>query len=73
MHPAQPTDAPLSRISSRSHFCSHGVDPFQRTSASRAEKPGAYYTHGTPSGMGVFPWEDGFLDKAGIEVYCLII
>jgi len=26
-----------------------GVDPFQRTSASRAEKPGAYSTPGTPS------------------------
>ena len=31
---------------------SRGVDPFQRTSASRAEKPGAYSTPGTPSGRG---------------------
>jgi hypothetical protein len=30
-----------------------GVDPFQRTSASRAEKPGAYSTPGTPSMRGV--------------------
>jgi hypothetical protein len=36
-------------------FLYPGVDPFQRTSASRAEKPGAYYTPGTPSGRGV-PW-----------------
>jgi hypothetical protein len=32
---------------------SRGVDPFKRTSASRAEKPGAYSTPGTPSGRGV--------------------
>ena len=32
---------------------SRGVDPFQRTSASRAEKPGAYSTPGTASGRGV--------------------
>jgi hypothetical protein len=32
---------------------SRGIDPFQRTSASRTEKPGAYYTPGTTSGRGV--------------------
>ena len=32
---------------------SRGVDPFWRTSASRAEKPGAYSTPGTPSMRGV--------------------
>ena len=32
---------------------SRGVDPFQKTSASRAEKPGAYSTPSTPSGRGV--------------------
>ena len=32
------------------------VDPFQRTSASREEKPGAYSTPGAPSGRGV--WRD---------------
>jgi hypothetical protein len=31
---------------------SRGVDPFQRTSASRAEKPGVYFTLDTPSGRG---------------------
>jgi hypothetical protein len=31
---------------------SRGVDPFSRTSASMAEKPGAYSTPGTPSGRG---------------------
>ena len=33
---------------------SRGVGPFQRTSASRAEKPGAYSTPGTPSGRGAY-------------------
>ena len=33
---------------------SRGFGPFQRTSASRTEKPGAYSTSGTPSGRGVF-------------------
>ena len=31
---------------------SRGVDPFSRTSASMAEKPGAYSTPATPSGRG---------------------
>jgi hypothetical protein len=53
IHPAQPTDAPSS---SRSHLYSPGfpgVEPFQRTNASRAKKSGAYSTTGTPSGRGV--------------------
>jgi hypothetical protein len=45
IHPAQPTDAPssaevLGPISIAR--CSRGVDPFQRTSASRAQNHGAY-------------------------------
>ena len=48
MHPAQPTDAlqseeVLGPISIPRG--SHGIDPFKRT---RAEKPGAHSTPGTP-------------------------
>ena len=32
---------------------SRGVDPFQRTSATMAEKPGAFSNPGTTSGRGV--------------------
>jgi hypothetical protein len=56
MHPAETTDAPSIRRSSRSHLYtrgSRGVDPFLRTSASRTEKPGAYSNPGTPSMRGL--------------------
>jgi hypothetical protein len=48
--PLQPEEA-LSPISIPRG--SSGVDPFQRTNASRAETPGVYSTLDTPSGMGV--------------------
>jgi hypothetical protein len=45
---------------------SHGVDTFQRTSASRAEKPGAYSTPGTPSGRGVSRYNCNIV-KSGVK------
>ena len=47
---------------------SHRVDPFQRNSASRAEKPGAYSTPGTPSGRGA-PSGKRVVNKYGSVCY----
>ena len=47
---------------------SHRVDPFQRNSASRAEKPGAYSTPDTPSGRGA-PSGKRVVNKYGSVCY----